>query len=128
MLETMTIESSRAEADAPEESESELKIEPRWPVALAVLSFIALTIAVRFAEPHRETLGPRWLVPGIEIATLLALLAADPAHAVRRRWWLRPIAVALVVSLVVVALLSTAVLISELIRGGKVTDSADSLL
>ena len=59
---------------------------------------------------------------------LLALLAADPAHAGRRRRWLRPVAIALVISLVVVALISTAVLITELIRGGKVTESADSLL
>ena len=70
----------------------------------------------------------RWLVPGIEIATLLALLAADPAHAVQRRRWLRPLAVALVVALVVVALVSTVVLITDLIRGGKITESADSLL
>jgi uncharacterized membrane protein len=124
----MMVESARAPEDAREQSESPAKIEPRWPVALAILSFIGLTIAVRVAEPHRETLGPPWLVPGIEVAMLLALLAADPVHAVRRRRWLRPIAIALVVALVVVALISTAVLITELIRGGKVTESADSLL
>jgi hypothetical protein len=124
----MTVESARASEDALEPSESPARIESRWPVALAILSFIGLTIAVRVAEPHRETLGPRWLVPGIEVAMLLALLAADPAHAVRRRTWLRPIALALVVALMVAALVSTAVLITELIRGGKVTESADSLL
>jgi uncharacterized membrane protein len=124
----MTVESNRGPADTPQQGETPAKIEPRWPVALAILSFVALTIAVRVAEPNRETLGPRWLVPGIEVAMLLALLAADPAHAARRRRWLRPIAIALVVALVAAALISTAVLISELIRGGKVTESADSLL
>ena len=124
----MSVESARVSEDALEPRESPAKIEPRWPVALAILSFIGLTIAVRVAEPHRETLGPRWLVPGIEVAMLLALLAADPAHAGRRRRWLRPIAIALVVALVAIALISTAVLITDLIRGGKVTESADSLL
>ena len=103
-------------------------IEPRWPVALAVSFFIAITIGLRVLEPHRESLGPRWLVPGIEIAMFVALLAADPAHVSRRRSWLRPISIALIFSLVVVALISTSVLIRDLIIGGKVTESAGTLL
>jgi uncharacterized membrane protein len=103
-------------------------IEPRWPVALAISSYIALTIVLRVAEPHRETLGPSWLVPGIEVAMLVALLAADPAHLHRRRRWLRPVSIALVVLLAFVALTSTAVLITELVQGGKVTQEATSLL
>ncbi len=124
----MTVESAREPEGTPEQRESAAKIEPRWPVALAVLSFIGITIAVRVAEPHRETIGPHWLVPGLEVAVLVALLAADPARAVGRRRWLRPIAIALVVALVVLALISTVVLITDLVRGGKVTESADSLL
>ena len=102
--------------------------EQRWPVALAVSVYIGITIALRVAQPHREALGPPWLVPGIELAMLAALVAADPAHVEGRRRWLRPIAIALVFSLVVVALLSTGVLITDLIRGGKVTASASALL
>jgi uncharacterized membrane protein len=124
----MTVVSAREPEGTPEESGSAAKIEPRWPVALAIVSFIGITIAVRVAEPHRETLGPHWLVPGLEVALLVALLAADPAHAVGRRRWLRPIAIALVVALLVLALISTVILITDLIRGGKVTESADSLL
>jgi hypothetical protein len=59
---------------------------------------------------------------------LAALVAADPAHLHLRRSWLRPVSIALVVLLTVVALASTAVLITELVRGGKVTDAATSLL
>ena len=119
-------------AEGPEHPQAErgdepLSLEPRWPVALAVSFFIALTIVLRVAEPHRETLGPRWLAPGIEVAMLIALLAADPAHVKRRRRWLRPVSIALVFSLAALALVSTAVLISELIRGGKVTQEASSL-
>jgi hypothetical protein len=102
--------------------------EPRWPIALALLTFIAITIVLRVAQPHRESLGPHWLVPGIEIALLVVLLASDPARVSRQRRWLRKVAIGLVIALVVMALVSAGVLIVDLIRGGKVTDSATSLL
>lgn len=103
-------------------------IEPRWPIALALGFFIVLTIVLRAAEPHRESLGPHWLVPGIEVALLVALVAADPSQVSGRRSWLRPLSIALVGALGVAALVSTAVLITDLVRGGKVTESATSLL
>jgi hypothetical protein len=102
--------------------------EPRWQVALAVSVFIAITVTLRVLQPHRESLGPHWLVPSLELAMLIALLAADPGNAVGRRRWLRPVAIALVFALLVVALLSTGVLITDLIRGAKVTEEATSLL
>lgn len=108
--------------------ETPSRIEPRWPVALALGSFVALTIVLRVFEPHRESLGPEWLVPGIEIVLLLVLVAADPAQISGRRRWLRPLSIALVSALAVAAAVSTGVLIGELIRGGTVTDSATSLL
>ena len=67
-------------------------------------------------------------MPAVEIALLLTLLAADPANLPGRRHWLRPLSVALVSCLAVVALVSTAVLITELVQGGEVTESATSLL
>jgi uncharacterized membrane protein len=67
-------------------------------------------------------------VPALEIALFVALIAADPLHVGRRSSWLRRVGIALVVSLVVVALVSTAVLVTDLIRGGKVTTSASTLL
>jgi hypothetical protein len=127
----MTTESAAGPGteDAPVlKGDDQVRFEPRWPVALTVSSFIAITIAIHLAVPKRQTLGPTWLVPGIEVAMLAALLLADPAHAVRRRRWLRPISIALVMALTAVALIATAALITELIRGGKVTESADSLL
>jgi hypothetical protein len=103
-------------------------IEPRWPVALAISTFIAITIVLRVAEPKHESLGPTWLVPGIEIGLLACLLAADPLRVGGRRRWLRRLAIALVVCLAVVALVATAVLIRDLIVGGEVTESAGALL
>ncbi len=102
--------------------------EPRWPIALVLGCFVVLTIVLRAVEPNRESLGPHWLVPGIEIALLIVLLAADPGRVSGRRHWLRPLSIALVSALAAAALLSTAVLITELVQGGKVTESATSLL
>ena len=47
-------------------------VEPRWPIALAMGSFIVDHGHVAIGAPHRESLGPGWLVPEIEIALLLA--------------------------------------------------------
>jgi uncharacterized membrane protein len=113
---------------ADEGSDGRIFVEPRWPVALALGFFIVITIVLRVAQPHRESLGPDWLVPSIEIALLVALVAADPAHLSGRRRWLRPLSIALVVLLGAAALLATGVLITELVQGGKVTESATSLL
>jgi quinol-cytochrome oxidoreductase complex cytochrome b subunit len=102
--------------------------ESRWPIGLAIAAFIAISIALRIAEPDRESLGPPWLVPSIELAMLVALLAADPARVTRRHRWLRRLSIALIVSLVVIAAISTGILIADLINGGKVTEEAGSLL
>jgi hypothetical protein len=108
--------------------EEPIFVEPRWPIALAVSAFIAITVAARILEPHRESLGPTWLVPGIEIALLVALITADPARVSARANWLRRLAITLVGALAIVAVSSTAVLISDLIRGASVAESAGPLL
>jgi hypothetical protein len=103
-------------------------LEPRWPIALTLGLFIALSITLRVAAPNRESLGPGWLIPGIEIGLLVLLLLADPARVSGRRRWLRRAAIALVILLAGAALTSTVVLITDLVRGGKVTESATNLL
>jgi uncharacterized membrane protein len=104
-------------------------LEPRWPVALAVSVFIAITIGLRVVVPRRQSIGPHWLVPLVEIALLVVLVAAHPSRDdVARRAWLRRLSIALIVLLAVSALVSTVILIVELIRGSPVVQSADTLL
>jgi hypothetical protein len=103
-------------------------IEPRWPIALSLSFFIAVTVVLRVVQPDRESLGPNWLVPGIEIALLVALIAADPAQLARRAKWLRRVSITLIGLLAVAVMLSNMVLIVGLVSGGKVTESATSLL
>jgi hypothetical protein len=91
-------------------------------------AFIVISVVLRIAVPNRESLGPPWLIPGIEIGLLACLIAADPAHVVGRRRWLRRISIVLVLALAAAALLATAILIKDLIVGGKVTNEAGTLL
>jgi uncharacterized membrane protein len=107
-----------------------IAVESRWPVALAISCFIALTVALHFAVPDHPRLGPGWLIPAVEVAMLALLLAADPARIAsgsqRRR--LRRASLTLVLILAVAVLASTAKLIADLIDGARVTQSATSLL
>src|SRR5512132_1659461 len=103
-------------------------LEPRWPIALVVGSYLCLIVVVRLLVPHGPRLGTRWFVPGVLAALLLTLIAADPAHLTKRARWLRRITSVLIVTLAVAALVSTAVLIADLVRGERVTDSASALL
>jgi uncharacterized membrane protein len=103
-------------------------VEPRWPVALSIATFIAITVVLHFAVPERESLGPAWLVPTVELLMLCTLLAADPTRIVERRWWLRRFSLTLVFILAAAVGASTVKLIVDLIGGGGVTDSATPLL
>lgn len=123
----MATEAQRAQSEQLT-GEEPIFVEPRWPIALALSAYIAITIVLRVVEPHRESLGPHWFVPAVEIALLGALIAADPARMHRRARWLRRVSIALVFALAVAAFVSTAILIVDLIQGGKVTQSATSLL
>jgi uncharacterized membrane protein len=102
--------------------------ESRWPPALALAVFIGLNIALRVWLPRQGVVRVVWLVPAIEVALLIALVAGDPARLARRTPWVRRIAVALVVVLVGAALWSTGLLVYDLIKGEGVTNSATELL
>ena len=115
-------------ADTGADGDEPVYLEPRWPIALVLSLFIALTIVIRALQAHRESLLNPWIVPGVEIALLAALIAADPLHVGRRSRWLRRVGIVLVLCLVAAALVATAVLVADLVRGGKVTESASTLL
>ena len=103
-------------------------VEPRWPVALAISGFIVITVTLRILVPQAASLGPRWMIPVVEIGLLVLLMAADPTRIVARRWWLRRAALGLVLILAGAVLLSTAKLIDILVQGGSVTNHATPLL
>jgi uncharacterized membrane protein len=101
--------------------------ESRWPPVTALVVFIALNIAVRVWLPAGGPIRVPWLVPSVEAILLVVLLTADPGNVARPRR-LHRISVALVVVLVGAALWSTVILVSDLIRGTGVSNSAGELL
>ena len=103
--------------------------ESRWPPAAALLVFLALNVGLRVWLPgaggiHRVP----WLVPAIEGALLVVLVAGGPLSGTVRAKWLRRISVTLVCLLVAAALWVTVLLIYDLIKGAGVTNSPGRLL
>ena len=98
--------------------------EPRWHMASAIIAAIVLTILM----PDDLRLGPAWLLPVIVGGLLVALIAGDPGKIDRRTAPLRTLSIGLVCVLVLSALWATALLMSQLINGGKQTESAELLL
>jgi uncharacterized membrane protein len=98
-----------------------------WP-ALALLVYTCLNISLRIWLPRAGTIHVVWLAPTLEVLLFLVLLATDPVTMRRHRSWLRPTALTLVGLLVVAALYSTVLLVSDLIRGIGVANDAGQLL
>ncbi len=48
--------------------------EPRWPASIAILASIGLYIVL----PQRLILGPRWLMPALELCVLIPLTLSSP--------------------------------------------------
>ena len=121
---------SEAAAEAPAvDAPAESSIgEPRWPIAAALIAFLALNVAVRVWLPNEGAVRLPWLVPAIEGVLLVVLFAHDELDIRRRARWLRKVTLTLVVLLVVAALWATVVLVYDLVKGIGVTQSATKLL
>ena len=102
--------------------------ESRWPPAVALLLFMALNISIRVWLPHEGAVRVPWLLPAIEAALLLVLVAGDPARHARRSPRPRRIVLGLVVVLVAAALWATGLLVADLIRAKGVSNHASELL
>jgi hypothetical protein len=98
--------------------------EDRWPMALAVLAIIVLTLLL----PNSLVIRPRWAVPAVEGLLLVAVVASDPGRIDRRSKSVHALSITLIGVLVATALWCTVELIGELVRGGPSTGSAGILL
>jgi hypothetical protein len=113
-----------AEERALEANDHRVVGEARWPMAVAVLAVIVLTLLL----PHELVTRPRWGVPLIEALLLVAVMIGDPGKIDRRSRWVRALTITLIALLVATALWCTAQLIVELIQGGPATNSGGALL
>jgi uncharacterized membrane protein len=98
--------------------------EPRWPVALTVLAAIGLQLAV----PDRLVLHPLWLLPGIELVLLAALVAANPRRISRDHRSVRLGSLALVVVATFANVWTAGHLIAGLLTGTEKNDTPAGLL
>jgi hypothetical protein len=65
--------------------------EARLPAAVAILVAIALYAAL----PNRLVIGPRFLVPALELALLIPVLLVNPGRMTREDAWLRWLSIGL---------------------------------
>jgi uncharacterized membrane protein len=90
--------------------------DPYWPAQLAV----GLAIVLNLALANQITIGPRWLLPGVEGILLVSLVVVAPARATVQRVRERRFALVVIglVSLVNIVLLGR--LVDQLINGSTV--------
>jgi uncharacterized membrane protein len=101
-----------------------VRAEPRWPMALAVLVALLLTLV----RPNDVRVAPKWVLPTVELLLLAVLVARDPGRIDRRATGLRVVSIVVVGLLVLDAMVATVHLIYVLIEGGHMTSSAGTLL
>ncbi len=97
--------------------------EPRWPVTLVVVTVIALQLSL----PQGLNNSVPYLVSGVEALLLIAVNILDPKRITAHDSWPRRASLALVGVMTIANLVSTYLLINELLGGG-VTNARDLLV
>ena len=97
--------------------------EARWPATAAILVAIALQVAL----PGRLVLGPRWLLPGLEIAALAGLVTANPNRMTRHTLHIRMISLVMIGAATLANSWSAALLVLRIAQGRN-SDTAGPLL
>lgn len=87
--------------------------EPRFPAAVAVVVAIALYAAL----PAQLLLGPRYVVPGLEVLLFVPLVAVNPRRMTRENKWLRRLSLALVMVIAAANAIALGLLVGELVSG-----------
>jgi uncharacterized membrane protein len=98
--------------------------ESRWPMAIAVIALMVATVVA----PGQAIAGLVWVIAGVEGVLLLALIIGDPGKIDRRTRWLRRTGLLLIALVLAVALVSTALLVYDLVTGSPATKQPAALL
>jgi hypothetical protein len=92
-----------------------IRHDPLWGPQLLIAAAIVLDLAL----PDKLTIGPVWLLPGLEALALIGLSASSPRARVRESPWVRRMGMALT-GLVTAANSASLVLLCHfLLKGGK---------
>jgi hypothetical protein len=84
--------------------------EQRWPAAVA----IAIAIVIHLVLPADLASRPRWLLPGLESALLICIVAVNPLRITRETRILRPLSIGLAALLTVATAWSVLLLVRAL--------------
>lgn len=90
--------------------------EPRWPAIVAILAALALYLVL----PSRLVIGPRWVLPLLEMALVIPVLITNPDRRQPETTWIRTISVLLIALISLANLTSLALLVQYLVSGGQV--------
>src|SRR3954447_22263036 len=112
----------REPADSRRRARRDREGEHRWPVAAAVLVAIALYALL----PESLLFAPRLLIPGLELALLVALVATNPRRLTRETRWSRPASLTLTGLVMLTNLAALALLVHDLVESSP--RGADLLL
>jgi hypothetical protein len=98
--------------------------ERRWPTTLAVVTAATLQLSL----PARLAMPPRYLLPALEMVLLVGLTAANPGRIDRRDKRLRVAGIVVIGAVSAANIWSAARLVTELLQGEPVADSAARLI
>jgi uncharacterized membrane protein len=89
----------------------------RWSPFWAPQLLVAAAIVLQFVLPEKLTIGPSWLLPGVEALLLIGLIFSSPHRAVRHSPLRRHIAIALIALVSAVNVFSLFLLTHYLLHG-----------
>ena len=87
--------------------------EPRLPAAIAVIAAIVLYAGL----PNDLLIGPRYVVPVLELILFVPLVLANPRRMSKQNWLLRRLSIVLLLSIAVSNLGALVLLIHSLVNG-----------
>jgi uncharacterized membrane protein len=101
-------------SDAPPRQGTRARVgEHRWPAALAILGAAVLYVFL----PTDVVLGPRYVVPALEVLLLAALVAANPHRLTRETRELRVVSLGLVVLIGLTNTVALGLIVATLLAG-----------
>lgn len=89
--------------------------ESRWPSAIAV----AVALILQATLPGRLTIGPWWVIPGLEALLLVPLMVANPSRLSRESKDMRLLSIGLIALVNIANVISLGLLIRFLVDGSK---------
>ena len=92
------------------------RTESRWPAAITVCASLGLFLLL----PETLSPGPKYLVPGIELALLIPLMLANPSAITKESTELRHVSILLIAVLNLTTIVSISFLVHDLLAGSDV--------